>query len=238
MESNDVTERQKEIEQRLRNGEKASCIAREIGLPRPQIVRIAKNAGIALKQGRQKIVNDPDLYSKYIDGKFGPGMADNVRRWRERLTYADIGQALGGISRGSAHHIGKYLAGQAPKPIVPHKPPKHKRMDVTIEMVRERAERCLSVVAIARELQASEHVIYERAMSGDIRLPNGTLNLALIMPDRRPDITRKRMCRLAGKLPTLYAMAIALKTNVNTVKRRAKRFGVSLPKYRETMHAL
>lgn len=238
MESNGVTGRQKEIEQRLRNGEKATYIANETGLPRPQIVRIAKEAGIVLKRGRQRIVDNPDLYGKYIDDKFGAGTADNIRRWRERLTYADIGQALGGMSRGSAHHIGKHLAGRAPKPAVPHKPVKWQRADITTEHVRECAKRCLSVVAIARELHASGHVVYRRAMDGDIHLPNGHLNMARIMPDRRPDITRKRMCRLAKKLPTLSAMAIALRTDINTVKRRAKRFDVSLPKYREAKRVL
>lgn len=236
MESIGVVHQQK-IQQQLRDGAKALHIARETGLPLRKIIRIANDAGIKLKQGRRKITDNPELYSKHIDAKFGPGTADNLKRWRERMTYVDIGQVFGGISRGSAHYIGKHLTGGAPKPAVPHRPVKWQRADVTVKKVREIAKRCLSVEAIVRKLHASDSVVRERARDGNISLPNGHLHRALIMPDRRPDITRKRMRRLAKKLSTLSAMAIALNTDINTIKRRAKRFGVSLPRYRKAKHA-
>lgn len=231
MESIGIAHRQEEIEQRLRSRAKALHIARETGISLRSIIRVAQKAGIVLKQGRQKITDDPEQYGKYIDQKFGSGTTDNLRRWRERLTYADIGQALGGISRGSAHYICRCLTGNAPKPTVPHKPAKWQRTDITIGKVRRSARRCLSIAAMERELRVSGEVIYERARDGNITLPNGHLNLATIRSDRRPDITRKRMRRLAKKLPTMSAIAIALNTDIATVKRRAKRFGISLPRY-------
>lgn len=229
MESISVARRQA-IEQRLRADEKAIRIARETGLSLRLVVRIAREAEIALRRGRPKICDRPEVYREHIDAKFGPGMAAKLMRLRRRLTYADIGQELlGGKSRGSAHHIDRCLTGGAPKSTVPHKPWPWQRTDVTVEKVKRLAGQCLSVGAIARSLNTHSGTIYSRAKEGGIKLPNGLRNMGLILPDQRPDITREKLSRLAEKSPSLSAVARALKAGAATIKRRAKRYGISLP---------
>lgn len=226
-----IAHRQKEIEQRLRKGEKAAKIARDMKLDYALVIGFAHKAGIRLKKGRSNICAEVSLYRKHIDTKFGPGTATKLLQLRKRLTYADIGQALGGMSRGSAHHIGKYLAGGAPKPVVPHKPVKWQKADITVEKVRESAERCLSVAAMAREFGVDVNLIHRRARHGNIVLPNGRLNWAAAV-DQRPDITHEKIQIFAELLPSISAMARELKATTVTIKRRAKRFDVSLPRYR------
>lgn len=226
--------RRRAIEQRLRAGEKAVYIAREKGLSPRRVARIAGEAGIALKRGRPKICDKPEIYRRHIDAVFGPGMAEKLMRLRRRLTYADIGREfLGGKSRGSAHHIDRHLTGGSPKPAVPRKPWPQQRTDITVEKVRRLAGQCLSVGAIARSLNAHSGTIYSRAKEGGIKLPNGLLHMELVVPDKRPDITREKLSRIAKKSPSLTAVARALKTGGATIKRRAKRWEIPLP----NMHA-
>lgn len=208
------------IGRRLRSGEKALRIARENALTLDQVIRIANETGVALRRGPPKICNKPELYRQHVNAVYGPGTADKVLRLRSRLTYADIGKELGGMSRGSVYHIDHCLTGGAPKPAVPRKPWPHRRRDVTVEKVRQLARRCTSSTAIARALHAHRGVICRRAEEGGFDLPNGAPH------NWRPDITREKLIRMAKKLPSCTALARALKTDPATIRRRAKRYGM------------
>lgn len=225
-----------EIERRLQRSEKASAISREIGISRDQIQKIAHKAGIKLKQGRLKICDNLELYRQHIDDKYGPGTADKILLLREHLTYADIGKELGIDQRGSVHHIAKHLTGGERKPKIPHKPENWLRPDITIEIIRNLAEQCLSVREIEKKLSVTRTTIFQRAKLGNIKLPDGNKNIKRILISKvRPDISQEKIQKLSKDLPSISAIARALNTDVATIKRRAKRFRITLPNHLDSL---
>lgn len=167
---------QREIRRRLREGEKASRMMMEKGLTRRQVENIARRRPrIFLKKGPQNICGDPVLYRARYDEKHKPGAAEELLSQRGGMTFGQIAQGLGKEERhrGSAYYLLKRFTGtaQVKRCLRPKKASVPTKPEITVDMVRESAQRCATITEMVLDLRVSNALIHRRAAMGGFTLP-------------------------------------------------------------------